>query len=91
MMENREKKGTEKLEKEKKTEREIKSLEEISVEEALERLNQIICSLDGEISLEESFRLYREGVQLLQYCNTKVDLVEKQMIVLNGAENQDEF
>ncbi len=91
MMENREKKGTEKLEKEKKTEREIKSLEESSVEEALERLNQIICSLDGEISLEESFRLYREGVQLLQYCNTKVDLVEKQMIVLNGAENQDEF
>lgn len=91
MMENREKKGTEKLEKEKKTEREIKSLEESSVEEALERLNQIICSLDGEISLEESFRLYREGVQLLQYCNAKVDLVEKQMIVLNGAENQDEF
>lgn len=91
MMENREKKGTEKLEKEKKTEREIKSLEESSVEEALERLNQIICSLDGEISLEESFRLYREGVQLLQYCNAKVDLVEKQMIVLNGAEKQDEF
>ncbi|MCX4269191.1 MAG: exodeoxyribonuclease VII small subunit [Lachnospiraceae bacterium] len=91
MMENREKKGTEKLEKEKKTEREIQSLEESSVEEALERLNQIICSLDGEISLEESFRLYREGVQLLQYCNAKVDLVEKQMIVLNGAENQDEF
>lgn len=91
MMENREKKGTEKLEKEKKTEREIKSLEESSVEEALERLNQIICSLDGEISLEESLRLYREGVQLLQYCNAKVDLVEKQMIVLNGAENQDEF
>ena len=90
-MENREKKGTEKLEKEKKTEREIQSLEESSVEEALERLNQIICSLDGEISLEESFRLYREGVQLLQYCNAKVDLVEKQMIVLNGAENQDEF
>ena len=91
MMENREKKGTEKLEKEKKTEREIQSLEESSVEEALERLNQIIFSLDGEISLEESFRLYREGVQLLQYCNAKVDLVEKQMIVLNGAENQDEF
>lgn len=91
MMENREKKGTEKLEKEKKTEREIQSLEESSAEEALERLNQIICSLDGEISLEESFRLYREGVQLLQYCNAKVDLVEKQMIVLNGAENQDEF
>lgn len=91
MMENREKKGTEKLEKEKKTEREIQSLEESSVEEALERLNQIICSLDGEISLEESFRLYREGVQLLQYCNAKVDLVEKQMIVLNGVENQDEF
>lgn len=67
-------------------------LEGISIEEAFEKLNQIIGSLDREdLPLEDSFRMYQEGVRLLQYCNAKVDMVEKQMIVLNGAENQDEF
>ena len=66
--------------------------EGLSIEEAFEKLNRIIGSLDGEeIPLEESFRLYQEGVQLLQYCNAKVDMVEKQMIVLNGAESQNGF
>lgn len=66
--------------------------EGLSIEEAFEKLNGIIGSLDGEeIPLEESFRLYQEGIQLLQYCNAKVDMVEKQMIVLNGAGKQDEF
>ncbi len=63
---------------------------EISIEEAFEKLNQIIGSLDKEdLPLEDSFQMYQEGMKLLQYCNTKVDLVEKQMIVLNGMENLD--
>lgn len=65
---------------------------DLSIEEAFEKLNLIIHNLDGEdLPLEESFRLYQEGVHLLQYCNAKVDMVEKQMIVLNGEENRDEF
>lgn len=68
------------------------SIENISIEEAFEKLNTILNSLDREdIPLEESFQLYEEGVALLKYCNAKVDKVEKQIIVLNGAENQDEF
>lgn len=68
------------------------NLDGLSIEEAFEKLNGIIGSLDREeIPLEESFRLYKEGVRLLQYCNAKVDMVEKQMVVLNGVENQDEF
>lgn len=63
---------------------------EISIEEAFEKLNQIIGSLDKEdLPLEDSFQMYQEGMKLLQYCNTKVDLVEKQMIVLNRMENLD--
>lgn len=84
-------KGTVKQTK-KSADKKEESLEELSVEEAFEKLNQIIGSLDGEeIPLEESFRLYQEGVRLLQYCNAKVDMVEKQMIVLNGVESQNEF
>ena len=67
-------------------------LEKLSIEEAFEKLNQIIGNLDKEeISLEESFQLYQEGVRLLQHCNAKVDMVEKQIIVLNQAGSQDEF
>lgn len=67
-------------------------LKKLSIEEAFEKLNQIIGNLDKEeISLEESFQLYQEGVRLLQHCNAKVDMVEKQIIVLNQAGSQDEF
>jgi len=71
----------------------VKSVQEdMSIEEAFEKLNTILNNLDGEeIPLEESFRLYEEGIRLLNYCNTKVDKVEKQIMVLNGAKNQDEF
>lgn len=69
-----------------------KKMEDLSVEEAFKRLNQILNNLDKEeISLEESFHLYEEGVKLVQHCNAKVDRVEKQIMVLSGAEKQDEF
>lgn len=65
-----------------------KKMEDLSIEEAFQRLNQILNYLDKEeISLEESFQFYEEGVKLIRYCNEKVDRVEKQIMVLNGAEN----
>lgn len=73
-------------------ERKKKEEKELSIEEAFEKLNQIIGDLDKEeVPLEDSFHLYEEGMKLLRYCNAKVDKVEKQIIVLNGADNQDEF
>lgn len=41
---------------------------------------------DEEIGLEESFRLYQEGMKLLKYCNTAIDKVEKKLIVLEEGE-----
>lgn len=89
------KEETEKSEKE-KSEKDLSGknfgIGNLSIEEAFEKLDTIINSLNREeISLEDSFHLYEEGVKLLKYCNAKVDKVEKQIIVLNGAENQDEF
>lgn len=86
------KKGTVKAEKESEESGADAAIRELSIEEAFERLNAIIANLDREeISLEDSFHLYEEGVKLLQHCNAKVDKVEKQIIVLNGAGNRDEF
>ncbi|MFW5669706.1 MAG: exodeoxyribonuclease VII small subunit [Acetivibrio ethanolgignens] len=35
-----------------------------------------------EISLEDSFRLYNEGMKLLKSCNDMIDKVEKKLVVL---------
>ena len=60
------------------------------MEEAFEELNELLTKMDSDqISLEDSFKLYQEGVQLVRYCNEKIDKVEKQMMILNemGEEN----
>ncbi len=60
------------------------------MEEAFEELNELLTKMDSDqISLEDSFKLYQEGVQLVRYCNEKIDKVEKQLMILNemGEEN----
>ncbi|MBO5198785.1 MAG: exodeoxyribonuclease VII small subunit [Lachnospiraceae bacterium] len=56
---------------------------EKTLEAAMEELNQLIARLEtDEISLEDSFSLYQEGMKLLKYCNDSIDKVEKKLIVL---------
>lgn len=65
--------------------------ENITIEEALEELNQVMEELeDGKKTLEESFTLYEKGVKLVKYCSEKIDAVEKKLIVLKeeGEENE---
>ncbi|BCJ95711.1 hypothetical protein acsn021_32800 [Anaerocolumna cellulosilytica] len=58
--------------------------EEKTLETAFQELNEIILKLEQEdISLESSFELYQEGMKLLKYCNSSIDKVEKQLIVLS--------
>lgn len=60
------------------------------MEEAFEELNELLTKMDSDqISLEDSFKLYQEGVKLVRYCNEKIDKVEKQLMILNemGEEN----
>ena len=52
----------------------------LSLEEAFARLDELVEKMeDREIPLEESFRIYKEGVDLLRQCNEKIDRVEKNM------------
>ena len=63
-----------------------------TLETSFEELNQIINKLEKEeISLEDSFRLYQEGMQLLKHCNGSIDMVEKQLIVLGEKNEPDEL
>ncbi|MCR5516010.1 MAG: exodeoxyribonuclease VII small subunit [Lachnospira sp.] len=57
---------------------------EFSLEESFTRLEEIIGALEeGKISLDDSFKLYKEGVGLVKDCNSKLDKVEKEIIIIN--------
>ncbi|HIS27465.1 MAG TPA: exodeoxyribonuclease VII small subunit [Candidatus Pullilachnospira intestinigallinarum] len=64
----------------------------MSVEEAFAQLDKIVERLESEdIPLEESFRVYQKGMELLKYCSGKIDTVEKKMMKLNENGELSEF
>ena len=58
--------------------------EEKTREEGFSELDVLADKLeDRETSLEDSFRLYKQGMGLLKFCNDKLDTVEKKMLQMN--------
>jgi len=52
-------------------------------EEALNKLEKIVSKLErGDIPLEESLKLFEEGVRLSRFCNQKLDEAEKRVEIL---------
>jgi exodeoxyribonuclease VII small subunit len=67
-------------------------LAELSLEEAFSQVEEAIKKLEAEdISLDTSFLVYREGVELLKLCNDKIERVEKQIVMMNEKGETDEF
>ena len=65
---------------------------EMSLEQLFEKLEKSIEMLeDADISLEDSFKVYKEGMKLVQTCNSKTDKVEKEVLKLNENGELDEF
>ena len=66
--------------------------EEKPLEEMFTELDLLAGKLeDRETSLEDSFRLYRQGMELLKLCSVKLDTVEKKMLQLNEDGTFSEF
>lgn len=65
---------------------------EMTLEQAFTELETAIAKLEKEdISLEDSFKTYEEGMKLVQLCNEKITKVEKEVLVLNGNGELNEF
>lgn len=65
-------------------------------EEAIRELESIVDRLEhGELTLDESIKLFRDGVEYSRFCAKRLDEVEKKITVLiedgNGAVNEEEF
>ena len=53
---------------------------EMTIEESFARLDEMVKALESDgISLEESFKLYEEGMKLLRDVNGRIDEVEKKI------------
>ena len=67
-------------------------LEEKTLEEAFTELDGLAEKLEArETSLEDSFRFYRQGMELLKFCSEKLDTVEKKMLQINEDGTFSEF
>jgi len=62
---------------------EQKCSDEMSFEEAMCQLEQIVLKLEkGDISLEESISSFQQGIELSRYCAAKLDEAEKRISIL---------
>lgn len=63
-----------------------------TIEEVFQELDELANKLeDSETSLEDSFRFYKEGMELLKYCSSKLDTVEKKMLQMDEDGTLREF
>lgn len=57
-------------------------------EENLDRLEQIVRAMEkGEVALEESLKLFREGTALVQICTKLLDDAELQVTKITAGAN----
>ena len=57
-------------------------------EDALNKLEKIVSQLEeGDVSLEESLKLFEEGIRLSRLCNQKLEEAEKRVEILLKGED----
>ena len=60
----------------------------LSIEEAFSKVDENIKALESEdVTLEDSFKYFSDGMELLKYCSDSIDRVEKkvQKIMEDGS------
>ena len=65
---------------------------EKNIEDVFQELDVIAEKLESsDTSLEDSFRLYKKGMELLKYCSGKLDTVEKKRLQMDEDGTLREF
>ncbi len=64
----------------------------VSLEERFEHIEEIIGEMEnGDISLDQSFELYKNGLEEIKAANSMLDDMEKAMLILNEDGSLEEF
>ena len=66
------------------TAKSAKTSEKLSFEQSLQRLDEIIATLEKDgVALDELMKLYEEGVSHLRNCNEQLDAAEQKVRMLH--------
>ena len=72
-----------------------KSTKGVDFERALDELEKLVERMEeGELSLEESLKLYERGIELSKACQKALDAAEKRIRILseqNGKSELEDF
>lgn len=69
-----------------------KGQEEQTLEEMFARLDELIEAMESrELSLEDSFRFYQDGMKLVEVCSKKLEQVETKVLLIKEDGELDEF
>jgi len=69
----------------------MKDIESLSFEQCYERLEQVIESLEaGDLELEQSVKLYEEGMRLAEQCGQRLDDAQLKVNELLAAAADDD-
>lgn len=66
-------------------------VDELTLDQLFEKLDEVLSSMEEENSLEKSFGYYHQGMDLLKACNYKIEKIEKQILVLDQEGETHEF
>lgn len=65
---------------------------QVSLEEHFEHIEDIIKKMeDADVSLDNSFALYKKGLDEIKIANSMLDNMEKAMLLLNEDGTLEEF
>ena len=73
----------------KKTDTQAPAEQTANFEEQMEMLDELVEKMqDPDTTLAESFESYKQGMNLVQSLNGMIDRMEKEVIVLSGADDE---
>lgn len=64
---------------------------DINYEDAIGELESIVSRLQsGSVSLDDSLKLYVRGVELAEYCDSRIKEIEQKIAVVNKITGEEE-
>ena len=65
---------------------------EVSFEEALAKLEDAVKKLEnGEIKLDEAFKMFEDGIKYAKICENKLTAIEEKVAKILKDGNQEDF
>ncbi len=61
----------------------------VSFENSMKKLETVVSKLESdEVSLEESLKLFEEGVKLMRFCHLRLNEIEEKVQILVADESE---